>query len=287
MPAEITKGLQSLEPILRKKTGCVVQFIKSYTRVGIELSAGCDSSLLAALAHHILGKDAVAFTCVSPIMPGGEVEKIEKFCSDLDIALIKVNVNEMEKEGFRRNPRDRCFYCRRHREDLIQKEGVKSKVDVLMDGVNKSDMDEFRPGIRAADEAGILHPFIECDIYKHEIRKISKAIGLENWNLPANACLATRVAHGIEITPHILEVIDQGEKAILDMEFSNVRVRYHVTEGKPLARVELERDEILNGFDNQGKISKKLHSIGFTYVTLDLDGYRPAGSSTLDETESD
>jgi uncharacterized protein len=182
----------------------------------------------------------------------------------------------MDQIDFRKNPANRCYICKKISAAYLKKRAEERGRTSIADGINISDMAEHRPGLAASTEEGIIHPFIESGITKHDIREISRERGLLVWQKPSAACLSSRIPYGEEITGKKLRMIEEAEAFLAQRGFGQLRVRVHGT----IARIEVHKEEMAKLLDMEAALAKKLKSIGFSYVTLDLEGYR---SGSMDE----
>ena len=245
----------------------------------VAYSGGVDSAYLAYAARQAAPGGVLALIADSPSLPRTALAAALAFARAHDIPCETLATQELENPDYRRNDPNRCYFCKdelfgRMAEELRQRPGFRT----LVYGVNADDTLDFRPGHRAAGEHGVRAPLLEAGLGKAEIRARAQAAGLEVWDRPAAACLASRVAYGTEVTPAVLARIEQGEEALYGLGFRQVRVRYHQEIVRlEIARAELPRALDLAMADRLAAIFKKL---GFRYVTLDLEGYR---SGSLNE----
>jgi len=242
----------------------------------VAFSGGVDSTLLAVLAKEVLGNKTACVLLDSPVVPRAAVEQARHIARELGLELDIISVPLMEQEEFRKNPGNRCYYCKKISAVYLKQRAEELGFACIADGINVSDMDEHRPGLTASDEEGIVHPFIESGITKQEIRKIACEYGLSVWQKPSAACLSSRIPYGEEITREKLRMIEEAEAFLESQEFGQLRVRLHGT----IARIEVHKEEMGKILDIQPAVVKKFRSIGFSYVTLDLEGYR---SGSMDE----
>ncbi len=254
-----------------KKLEKIKDILKELKKVIIAYSGGTDSTLLLKLAVDTLGKENVlAVTGVSLIYPEEERRLSEKITKDLGVRHIFIQTDELKNKKFIDNPPDRCFYCKKELfsklKDIAKKYGFKN----IIDGTNKDDEKDFRPGEKAKKIFNVYSPLKEAGIGKEEIRRLSKKMNLPTWNKPQMACLASRIPYGEKITEEKLKRIEEGEKFLKNLGFVNVRLRDY----DRLARIEVEKERIKELFENRGKVIKKLKSLGYTYITVDLEGFR-------------
>lgn len=238
----------------------------------IAFSGGVDSAFLLKTAHEVLGSRMLAVTVQSRIFPKREWEEARQFCIRYGIRQMACSVDELEIPGFSQNPKDRCYLCKRKMMQTVLCIAKEQGMAYAAEGSNMDDEGDYRPGHRAVAELGILSPLREAGLTKAQIRELSRQMGLPTWDKPSFACLASRFVYGEEITPEKLSMVDRAEQLLLDLGFYQVRVRMH---GK-MARIEVLQEEF--GRMLQEDIRKRILTgfleCGFTYVAVDLQGYR-------------
>jgi len=238
----------------------------------VAYSGGVDSSYLAYAAQQALGERALAVTAESASYPRSHRRMAEDVVRRFGIPHRFVKTHEMESSDYVQNSSDRCYFCKSELFDVL--EDLRRELDyaAVAYGINTDDTRDFRPGHRAAQEHRILSPFLDVELSKQEIRQLSRAAGLQTADLPASACLSSRIPYGMEVTPEKLRQIDRAEEALRELGYQQVRVRHH----GDLARIELAPDELPRALHPKEiqRMSRALHEIGFRWVSLDLDGYR-------------
>ena len=242
----------------------------------IAFSGGVDSSLLAGIARDVLGDRCRAVLLESPVVPRGAIRQAEETAGMLGIPLEVIPVPLMEEETFLANPADRCYYCRKLSARILKGRAEVAGLAFVADGISSSDLGEHRPGIRAGDEEGIVHPFVEAGMSKEDIRFIARRRGYPFWNRPSAACLSSRIPYGDPITGEKLRMIEDAEDHLLRRGFTQVRVRLH----SGIARIEVIPEEMEKLLQERDTILNAFRSIGFRYVTVDLGGYR---TGSMDE----
>ena len=259
-----------------EKTQALKEILASKGSMLISYSGGVDSALLAVLATEVLGRNARCILLDSPVVPRTAIVEAKQIAQDHHLTLEIIPVHVMDNERFVKNPAERCYWCKKSSAEVLKQRKETLQFACIADGINVSDKGEHRPGLMASTEEGICHPFLEAGITKADIREIAHAAGLRFWNKPSAACLSSRIPYGDEITPEKLAMIEKAEAFLHTSGFSQCRVRMH----GGIARIEVLNDELPKLLAIQEKLAKTFRAIGFTYVTLDLEGYR---SGSMDE----
>lgn len=247
--------------------------LKGMGKVCIAYSGGVDSNLLIHAAVKVLGPENVlAATAVSGTYTKSELEHTKNVTGRLGTEHMIVYTNELDDPHFRSNPPDRCYICRGAFFSKLVPQAAERGFKIICDGANIDDISDHRPGRKAAKEAGVRSPLIEAGIDKEAVRAISRELGIEGWDRPSSPCLASRVPYGDEITEDKLRMIEEAESFLASLGFKGARVRHHGT----IARIEvpLEMMEKLIEKGLRDDISPHLKKLGFTYICLDLGGYR-------------
>jgi pyridinium-3,5-biscarboxylic acid mononucleotide sulfurtransferase len=247
----------------------------------IALSGGADSAYLAWAGYRALGDRALSVTALSPSYSSFDRAKVEEFVATFGLPHVFIETHEVENSAYRANAPDRCYFCKDELFTALDNLAHSSGYAAVAYGVNADDTLDFRPGHRAATAHKVLAPLLDAGFRKADIRELSQRAGLPTWDRPASACLASRVPYGTEVTPERLALIERGEAALRDLGFRQFRVRLH----DKLARVEISPEEMPRAFSPEmaDAISRHLKAAGFTYVALDLEGYR---QGSLNETIS-
>ena len=247
----------------------------------VALSGGADSAYLAWAAHEALGVRALSVTALSPSYSAHDRSIVEEFVGKLGVRHEFIETHEMDNPSYRANAADRCYFCKDELFSALDELALERGFAAVAYGVNADDTLDFRPGHRAATEHKVLAPLLDARLTKTEIRLLSRRAGLPTWDRPASACLASRLPYGTEVTSERLALIERGEAALRALGFRQFRVRLH----DKLARVEISPEEMPRALapEMAAAMADRLKAAGFTYVALDLEGYR---QGSLNETLS-
>ncbi len=258
-----------MEKIYEKKR-VLEDHLRSLGSAAIAFSAGVDSTFLLKTAHDVLGEKAIAVTVRSYLCPSSEFEEAEKFCKENGIEQIVIDCQPLTIEGFKQNPKNRCYLCKKNIFEKITAAASERGINAVAEGSNADDVNDYRPGLAALAELKIKSPLRKAGLTKEEIRRLSQEAGLKTWDKPSLACLATRFAYGEEITEEKLKNTELAEKQLFSLGIKQVRVRVQGSD----ARIEVLKNDFPKLLSHAEEISKSLHALGFTHVSLDLDGYR-------------
>jgi len=256
-----------------KKFQQLTSLLQQMESVIIAFSGGVDSTFLLRTARDVLGQEKVlALTATSPTYPQFEFEESRKLAAAMGVRQLVVESNELEIPGFSQNDRRRCYHCKRELFSLCLEKGRQMGFQVVLDGSNADDLHDHRPGREAAGELAVRSPLLEAGLTKQEIRELSRELDLPTWDKQPFACLSSRFPYGTEITPERLAQVDRCETFLRTRDFQTYRVRYH----GETARIELAPAEIPRLLDEslRHELVRVFKAAGFTYVALDLEGYR-------------
>ncbi len=257
---------------LDKKYQELMAYLEKLGRVAVAFSGGVDSTFLARVAYDVLGENAIAVTATSSTYPEREFKEACELAKKIGITHIVIESEELDIQGFAKNPKNRCYYCKKNLFTKVEEVAKKRGIRYVADGSNFDDLGDFRPGMQAALELKVVSPLKQNSFTKNDIRVLSRNLDLPTWDKPAFACLSSRFPYGHEITSDKLKMVDQAEEYLLGLGFRQLRVRHH----GEIARIEVAPKDIFRFFSENliEQVATKFKDIGFTYVTLDLAGYR-------------
>ena len=244
--------------------------LRQLERVVVAFSGGADSAFLASVAHEVLGRDRCqVVTAISPSLASSEREECEELAFEWDLDWIGIETTELESPEYQRNDADRCFHCKTALMDVIEPIAADHGAVAVL-GVNLDDLDDHRPGQRAASERGAQFPLVDSGFTKQMVRDASRRLGLRTWDKPAAACLSSRVPYGTAVTVSVLSRVERAEAALHELGFRELRVRHY----DETARIEVPIDAIDDLIARRLEVVTVVSACGYRYVTLDLEGLR-------------
>lgn len=264
------------------KLDVLKEYLKSLGSVAVAFSAGVDSTFLLKVAHDVLGDKAIAVTAASASFPRHEYDEADAFCKKEGIRQFRFDSNELELEEYASNPKNRCYYCKRKIFSGIMEIARQNGIINVAEGSNMDDLGDYRPGLEAIKELGVLSPLRIAGLTKAEIRSWSRELGLSTSDKASFACLASRIPYGERITADKLLMVEKAENLLAKMSLKQYRVRVHGN----IARIEVPAEDIakLVRDDVRNKIVESFKEFGFAYVTLDLQGYRTGSMNEVIDT---
>jgi len=267
----VVQSAQLDSPLREKYADLCVQ-LASVESALVAYSGGVDSALLAFLAHRTLGARCIAITADSPSVPRAQLDDARTFAASIGVAHEVIPTAELDDPDYRENSASRCFYCKTELYGKLASLARRRGFDVVWDGTNADDAIDYRPGMAAADAVGVRSPLKEAGFSKSDVREISRLAGLATWDKPAAACLSSRVAYGIEVTPEVLECVEAGEEGLRRLGFRQFRVRHHGIQ----VRIEIDPEELSRALDSRmaEEFVRLFKGLGYRFVSLDLEGYR-------------
>ncbi len=257
--------------IFENKLAHLKRIISAYKSVVVAFSGGQDSAFLLKICAMVLPADKIlAVTAVSTTYPESELAKAKIIAQDIGVKIKIIKTAELNNKKFSDNSVKRCYYCKQELFSRLNLIAQQEKLDFVLDASNVSDNLDYRPGNIAKREQKVKSPLINAGFSKDEICKLSKKLGLSTWNKPSLACLASRIPYGVKITADLLKRINRAETYLNSLGFKRVRLRHH----QALCRIEVDKNDLCRLLNKREQIIKELKSLGYQYITLDLEGYR-------------
>ncbi len=256
--------------MLEEKLNSLKEILESLGSVAIAYSGGVDSTFLSKVAFDVLGDNALAITARSETYPRSEFEEASELTKKIGIRHKVIVSEELDIPEFSDNPVNRCYYCKKELFTKLKEIATEQGVKHVLDGSNFDDLDDYRPGMQAVEELDVRSPLKEAEMTKDDIRELSKRLGLSTWDKPSFACLSSRFPYGNKITREKLTAVGEAEIFLRELGIRQLRVRHH----DKTARIEVAEDDMTVLFQNREQVVSKLKELGYTYVTMDLQGYR-------------
>jgi uncharacterized protein len=265
--------------VLAAKSRALGEHLRSLGRVLVAYSGGVDSGFLAWAAHRELGGDMLAMLADSPSLARSQMRDAVAFAAEHGIPLSVVATEEMERPQYLRNDGSRCYHCKDELFTVMEEHRQRLGFDVIAYGANLDDQGDYRPGQQAARQHHVAAPLLAAGLTKADIRQLASQAGLRIWDKPASACLSSRIEYGRAVTREALSAVERGEDALRELGFRQVRVRHH----GEIARIEIAREELPRAMTMEmaAEFTRIFKALGFTYVTLDLEGFRSGSMNAL------
>jgi len=277
--------MTELSAELVEKRDRLLALLKGYESCAVAFSGGLDSTVLAKAAQLALGDRAVAVTGVSASLAVGELDESKRIARQIGIRHEVIETGELSIPEYQENTANRCYYCKTELFEQVEQIAKSLDAAIVVDGSNRDDHGEHRPGIRAAQDQRVRSPLAECGFSKAELRTLASHWQLPTWDKPATPCLSSRIAYGEKVTPERLKMIDRAERYLRGHGFQPMRVRYHKGD---VARIEVSAESLSKFLDADFRrgVVEELKSIGFKYISLDLEGFRSGSLNAVLPVES-
>ena len=270
--------VQTSDKTLLQKRSDLVNILEQMRSVIVAYSGGVDSAFLAAVANEALGRKALSVTAVSPSLAPSELDEATDLANRIGLNFMTIETNEIDRPDYQANNPDRCFFCKDELYTHLVRFAEEESFDSIVNGTNVDDLGDYRPGIEAAKQYGVRSPLVEAELTKDDIRALSRDMDLPTCDKPAQACLSSRMPYGTTVTVEALTKIAKAEQFLRSKGFKQLRVRHHET----IARIEIEPSDFsaITSEPLRSEINQEFKNIGYSYITLDLDGFR---SGSLNE----
>ncbi|HTP06146.1 MAG TPA: ATP-dependent sacrificial sulfur transferase LarE [Nitrospirota bacterium] len=265
--------------VIEQKWDRLKTLLRDMKSAVLAYSGGVDSSLLLRATAEVMGPRLIAVTAVSETYPPGELEAAKEFARTLGVTHRILRTQELASEEFARNSPERCYFCKKELYGKLKKIAETEGISCILDGSNTDDLDDYRPGRKAAEEFSVRSPLVETGLSKSDVRELARFLNLPAWDKPSLACLSSRIPYGTRITPDIIETVKTAEDHLRVLGLRQVRVRHH----GDIARIEIDRDSFGQLLSNEAvaKVTAALKGLGYTYVCLDLEGYRTGSMNAV------
>jgi uncharacterized protein len=265
--------------VIEQKLDLLKALLKEMNLAVLAYSGGVDSSLLLRAASEVMGPRLIAVTAVSETYPAGELPPAREFARSLGVTHKVIPTEELASEDFVKNTRERCYHCKSELFAKLRQIADSEGISFVIEGSNTDDLNDYRPGRKAAQEYGIRSPLVEAGFSKADVRECARMLNLPVWDKPSLACLSSRIPYGTRITPQILRIVQAAEDHLRAYGFRQVRVRHY----GETARIEVAREDfsrLVSGDVREG-VTAAFKELGYSYVCLDLEGYRTGSMNEI------